>query len=256
MNTRRWLRVWVVMGTLGAGASGLRAQLALDFSTFLGGTGNDSAQAVAVAPDGCIWVCGYTESTNFPVVNPIQAQRQASQDAFISKFSPDGDTLLFSTYLGGSSGASLAVGIAVDGEGNAYVCGYTDAANFPTLHAFQPSRNGYGTDMFICKLDASGALIYSSYLGGSMFDYAYDVAVDTSGCAYVAGKAWSTNFPMANAFQPTNKLSSGYSFTLSKVAADGASLARIIHEASYGEDIREKLVVENEAGRWRGANGC
>jgi len=80
--------------------------------------------------------------------------------------------------------------------------------------------------------------------------------VDTSGCAYVAGKAWSTNFPMANAFQPTNKLSSGYSFTLSKVAADGASLARIIHEASYGEDIREKLVVENEAGRWRGANGC
>ncbi len=72
--------------------------------------------------------------------------------------------------------------------------------------------------MFICKLDASGALIYSSYLGGSMFDYAYDVAVDTSGCAYVAGKAWSTDFPTVNAFQPTNKLSSGYNFTVTKVA--------------------------------------
>ncbi len=167
MKTRTLTRVCVLLLTLGCGAAGLRAQLVQDFSKFPGGTGTDSAQAVAVAPDVCIWVCGYTESTNFPVVNPIQAQRQANQDAFISKFSPDGDTLLFSTYLGGSSGASLAMGIAVDGEGDAYVCGYTDADNFPTLNAFQPARNGYWTDMFICKLDASGALIYSSYLGGS-----------------------------------------------------------------------------------------
>ncbi|MDD3603832.1 MAG: MBG domain-containing protein, partial [Kiritimatiellae bacterium] len=214
-----------VTGTVIAAAAETAVQISLDFSSYLGGTGNDSAQAVAVAPDGCIWVCGYTYSTNFPVVNPIQAQRQASQDAFISKFSPDGSNLLFSTYLGGSGGASLAMGIAVDDDGNAYVCGYTDANNFPTLNAFQPARSGFWTDMFICKLDASGNLIYSSYLGGSMFDYAHDIAVDASGCAYVAGKAWSTDFPTVNAFQPTNMVASGYNFTLTKVAADGASLA-------------------------------
>ncbi|MBN1269686.1 MAG: SBBP repeat-containing protein [Kiritimatiellae bacterium] len=158
------------------------------------------------------------------MVNPIQGQRQGDQDAFVCKFSPDGGTLLFSTYLGGSSGASLGMGIAVDDDGNAYVCGYTDAANFPTLNAFQPARNGFWTDIFICKLDPSGAMIYSSYLGGSMFDYAYDVAVDTSGCAYVAGKAWSADFPTVNAFQPTNGVSSGYNFTVTKVAANGASI--------------------------------
>ncbi len=121
-------------------ASGLPA--CAGFLHVPGGTGNDSAQAVAVAPDGCIWVCGYTESTNFPAVNPIQAQRQANQDAFISKFSPMG-TPCCSRRTWGSSGASLAMGIAVDGEGDAYVCGYTDADNFPTLNAFQPARNGY-----------------------------------------------------------------------------------------------------------------
>jgi hypothetical protein len=224
MNAKSFLRGVVILGVLQCGAPYVPAQVLLEYSTFLGGAGDDSAQAVAVAPDGCIWVCGYTYSTNFPVVNPIQAQRQASQDAFISKFSPDGGTLLFSTYLGGSSGDSLAMGIAVDGEGNAYVCGYTDAANFPVLNAFQPAKNGYWTDIFICKLDSSGGLVYSSYLGGSMFDYSYDIAVDTSGCAYVAGRAWSTDFPTVNAFQPTNASSSGYNFTLTKVAADGASL--------------------------------
>jgi hypothetical protein len=200
------------------------AQVSLDFSSFLGGSGSDSAQAVAVAPDGFIWVCGYTASANFPLVNPIDSTLGGSQDAFVSKLSPDGQTILFSTYLGGSSD-DLAMGIAVDDHGDVYICGRTDSSDFPTLNAFQPTRGGFWTDMFICKLNSSGAMIYSSYLGGSMFDYGYDVAVDTSGCAYVAGKSYSTDFPTTvNAFQTTNMLESGYNFTLTKVASNGASL--------------------------------
>jgi hypothetical protein len=248
MKTRRWRWGGAWLLVLSCGLAAAHAQVLLDYSSFLGGNGDDSAQGVAIAPDGCIWVCGYTYSTNFPVVNPIQGQRQANQDAFVSKFSPDGGTLLFSTYLGGSSGASLAMGIAVDGEGNAYVCGYTEAANFPTLNAFQPARDGWWTDAFICKLDASGTLIYSSYLGGSMFDYSYDVAVDTAGCAYVAGRAWSTNFPTVNAFQPTNKLAGGYNFTLSKVAADGASLVYSTYLGGTGAGHEYSRVAVTPAG--------
>ena len=224
MRTQGLLRRGAWLLVMICGMATAYAQVSLDFSSFLGGSGSDSAQAVAVAPDGCIWVCGYTESANFPLVNPIDSTLGGSQDAFISKLSPDGQTLLFSTYLGGSSD-DLAMGIAVDDHGDVYICGRTDSSDFPTLNAFQPTRGGFWTDMFICKLNSSGAMIYSSYLGGSMFDYGYDVAVDSSGCAYVAGKSYSTDFPTTvNAFQTTNMLESGYNFTLTKVASNGASM--------------------------------
>ncbi|HNR94875.1 MAG TPA: SBBP repeat-containing protein [Kiritimatiellia bacterium] len=224
MQTRAFLRLFIFLLALASGNPEVHAQVSLEYSSFLGGIGTDDAQAVALAPDGCIWVCGYTLSTNFPLVNPLDSTLGGSQDGFVSKLSPDGGTLLFSTYLGGSA-EDIAAGIAVDANGDVYICGRTDSSDFPTRNAFQPARNGFWTDDFICKLDANGTnLIYSSYLGGSFFDYAYDVAVDTSGCAYVAGMAWSTDFPTVNPFQPTNTLSSGYNFTLTKVAANGGSL--------------------------------
>ena len=223
MKVKIVFHMMILFFVLACGISNIHAQVPVNYASFLGGSGNDSAQAVAVAPDGCIWVCGYTLSADFPLVNSIDSTLGGSQDGFVSKFSPDGRNLLFSTYLGGSD-ADLAMGIDVDADGNAYICGRTDSADFPTLNAFQPTRNGFWTDMFICKLDAAGAMVYSSYLGGSMFDYAYKIAVDAAGCAYVAGKAWSTDFPTVNAFQPANACASGYNFTLTKVAADGASL--------------------------------
>ena len=247
MNGKSFLRGVVVLGVLQCGGLDVQAQVLLDYSTFLGGAGDDSAQGVVTAPDGCIWVCGYTSSTNFPLVDPIDSTLGGSQDAFMSKFSADGGTLLFSTYLGGSS-EDLAMEIDVDAEGSVYICGRTDSADFPTLNAFQPARSGFWTDMFICKLDAAGTLIYSSYLGGSMFDYADDVAVDTSGCAVVAGRAWSTNFPTVNPYQPTNKLAAGYNFTLTKVAADGASLVYSTYLGGTGAGHEYPRVAVSPAG--------
>ena len=223
MKVKMVFHILILFFALVCGVPNIHAQISVNYSSFLGGSGNESAQAVAVAPDGCIWVCGYTYSANFPLINPIDSTLGGSQDAFVCKFSPDGSTCLFSTYLGGGAD-DLAMGIAVDDDGNVYICGRTDSADFPTLNAFQPTRNGYWTDDFICKLNASGTMIYSSYLGGTMFDYADDVAVDAAGCAYVAGRAWSTDFPTVNAYQEENANSSGYNFTLTKVAADGASL--------------------------------
>ena len=224
MKTRIVHRMLVCFFVVTCRVPGVHAQVSLEQSSFLGGNGTDDARGVAVAPDGCIWVCGYTMSTNFPLVNATDSTLGGSQDGFVSKFSPDGRTLLFSTYLGGS-GDDIAYGITVDAEGSVYICGTTDSGNFPTRNPFQASLNGFWTDNFICKLDASGTnMVYSSYLGGSFFDYCYSIAVDTSGCAYVAGMSYSTDFPVVNPYQSTNMLASGYNFTLTKVASNGASM--------------------------------
>lgn len=200
-------------------------RFSLDYSTYLGGSADDSAQDIAAGTDGCAYVVGYALSANFPTAAAYQPSRAASQDAFVARFSPDGSTLVYSTYLGGSGGASLGMGIDLDESGQAYICGYTEAANFPVVTAYQSSLNGYWTDIFAAKLTADGSsLVYSTYLGGSMFDYGYDLAVDGAGSAYVAGRAWSTDFPTFNAYQPSNANSSNYNFILSKLSPDGSSL--------------------------------
>ncbi|MDP2325308.1 MAG: SBBP repeat-containing protein, partial [Gammaproteobacteria bacterium] len=115
-------------------------------------------------------------------------------------------TLFYSTYLGGS-GYDEGVGIAVDASGNAYVTGYTFSSNFPTTAgAFQPTYGGGSSyDTFITKLNPTGsALVYSTYLGGSIGDHGRGIAVDAAGNAYVMGDTNSANFPItAGAFQPT-----------------------------------------------------
>ena len=224
MRLKLFFCVIALCFSIAVSATGTRAQIPLNYSSFLGGSAVDSAQAVAVAPDGCIWACGYTSSPDFPLVNPIDSTLGGTQDAFVCKFSSDGSKLLFSTYLGGSE-PDLGMGIAVDSAGNAYIAGHTDSTDFPTLNPFQATLNGFFTNMFICKLDASGTMIYSSYLGGSFFQYASDVDVDASGCAYIAGRSYSTDFPTVNAYQAVNNCTGGgYNFTLTKVAADGASM--------------------------------
>ena len=243
MKTRIVHRMLVCFFVVTCRVPGVHAQVSLEQSSFLGGNGTDDARGVAVAPDGCIWVCGYTMSTNFPLVNATDSTLGGSQDGFVSKFSPDGRTLLFSTYLGGS-GDDIAYGITVDAEGSVYICGTTDSGNFPTRNPFQASLNGFWTDNFICKLDASGTnMVYSSYLGGSSFDYCYSIAVDTSGCAYVAGMSYSTDFPVVNPYQSTNMLASGYNFTLTKVASNGASMVYSTYLGGSGAGHEDPCVA-------------
>src|SRR5713226_3034128 len=174
----------------------------LVFSTYLGGTGSDSGNAIAIDASGNAYVAGDTESTDFPVANPIQFAIAGRRNAFVTKLSPTG-TLVYSTYLGGG-GQDSAFGIAVDGAGSAYVCGETRSSNFPTQAPLQALSAG-GTDGFVAKLAPSGSqLVYSTYLGGSRNDHANAIAADATGAAYVAGDTTSTNFPVVAALQSTN----------------------------------------------------
>ena len=184
---------------------------ALVYSTYLGGGGSgsgfstsgiDEGFGIAVDSLGSAYVTGYTYSTSFPTKNPLQANLAGGSDIFVTKFSPAGNTLVYSTYLGGRD-LDEAFGIAVDALGSAYITGKTRSNDFPTVNAFQPTFGGGNEDAFVAKLNPDGsALVYSTYLGGSGSEGNLSrIALDSNGNAYIVGSTDSTDFPTADAIQ-------------------------------------------------------
>ena len=179
------------------------AGTALVYSTYLGGSSSDAGRGIAVDAAGAAYITGGTDSTDFPTQQAFQGAKAANSDAFVTKLSPTGTTLAYSTYLGGSS-FDEGWGIAVDAAGAAYITGYTFSTDFPTRQAFQGALAG-GWDAFVTKLSPAGnTLAYSTYLGGSSGDDCFGIAVDAAGAAYIIGVTGSINFPTANAFQESN----------------------------------------------------
>jgi hypothetical protein len=177
--------------------------LALVYSTYLGGLAHDEGYGIAVDAAGCAYVAGYTLSADFPTMNPLQGAKGGNFDAFVAKLNAPGSALVYSTYLGGGCD-DAAHGIAVDAAGCAYVAGQTSSTNFPLKNPLQDAKKG-NYDAFVAKLNAPGAaLAYSTYLGGSGSDFTNGIAVDATGCAYVAGHTNSTDFPTRNALQGTS----------------------------------------------------
>jgi Beta-propeller repeat/Abnormal spindle-like microcephaly-assoc'd, ASPM-SPD-2-Hydin len=160
---------------------------ALVYSTYLGGTDTDFGRGIAVDSSGNVYVIGFTDSVDFPTKSPFQSANAGSFDCFVTKLSPGGITLVYSTYLGGT-GEEQCTGIAVDPTGDAYITGATQSTDFPTKNAIQPTFGGGLNDAFISKFAAGGnTLIYSTYLGGGGTDYGSGIAVDSAGDAYVVG---------------------------------------------------------------------
>ncbi len=181
----------------------------LVFCTYLGGSSDDKGYGLALDTADNLYVAGQTSSSDFPILNPAQAAKGGSFDAFIAKISSSG-TKSYTTYLGGS-GDDRATGIAVNSAGDAYVTGYTASTNFPTATPLQIS-NGGGTDAFVTKLNPSGnGILYSTYFGGSANEnftstttFSGNIAVDSAGNAYITGYTSSNNFPTAAPFQAAN----------------------------------------------------
>jgi uncharacterized repeat protein (TIGR01451 family) len=176
----------------------------LVYSTFLGGSGTDHGSAIAIGGSGEAIATGSTFSADFPTANAYQPSNAGGQDAFVTRISTDGSSLIFSTYWGGSGGSAsypeAGQGIALDWQGNVYVTGMTSSPNFPMIQPQQSSLNGW-VDGFVSKFNAAGWPVYSTYFGGSGTDVSNAIAVDSSGNAYVAGYTYSTDFPVVNALQ-------------------------------------------------------
>ena len=170
----------------------------LAYSSFLGGTGADEGKAIAVDAQGSAYITGYTSSSDYPTtVGAYDASHSGgNRDAFVTKFAPSGAGVEYSTYLGGL-GNEEGNGIAVDGQGSAYVTGFTESVGFPTTAgAYDTTHNGGNDDAFVTKLAPSGTqLAYSTFLGGGHLDFAHAIAVDALGSAYVTGQAGSGDFP-------------------------------------------------------------
>ena len=169
----------------------------LDYGSYLGGTGNDTANGIALGSGGEIYVTGYTSATDFPATTgAYDEDHNGDNDVFVAKLNAAGSALVYATYIGGLLGDG-ANGIAVDGSGQAFLAGYTYSDDFPTTTgAFQTSLDG-NSDAFVLKLNAAGSdLVYSTYLGGREdADAAYDIDIDAAGNAYIAGGTDSDDFP-------------------------------------------------------------
>ncbi len=175
------------------------------YLAYVGGNLGDVARSLAVDNGGNAYITGWTESADFPrksaIFNTISGIPYPvvgiyPTDAFVTKLGPLGTNLIYSTYLGGGW-ADAGFGIAVDPTGSAYVTGYTESTNFPTVNVSGGFTNfGLYKDAFVTKFGPAGTnLIYSMYLGGAKFDVGNDIAADAAGRAYVTGHTDSENFP-------------------------------------------------------------
>jgi hypothetical protein len=186
----------------------------LTYSTYLGGSGDDTLTDGQVDTAGNAYVCGHTTSSDLPTANPVQSTYGGGGsspyfpggDVFVAKLNPSGG-MIFLTYLGGANDEQGTM--QVDNSGNIYVIGQTASANFPTHNAAQAVYGGptasylYLGDVFLTKLTSDGQFVYSTFLGGSGIEMMGLLQVDSSGNALVWGMTASDDFPTMNAAQST-----------------------------------------------------
>ncbi len=230
----------------------------LSYASYLGGNAEDAGFGVAVDGSLSSYVTGHSNSTSgFPGGNPSNG----GFDAFVLKINADGSRG-YTTFVGGS-GDELGTSIAVESAGAAYVAGITTSTDFPATGGAQStagspsgstcpgggSGSGPCTDAFAFKLDATGALVYGTYLGGNDFDDAYGIAIDGSGHAYVTGDTYSANFPTANALFASlnngagvNGSSDGFA---AEISADGSSFVYSTYLGGTLTDASNAIAVDS-----------
>jgi Beta-propeller repeat len=218
----------------------------LAYSTFLGGAGDDAGNSLAVDALGSTYVTGNTTSLNFPTTAGAWDPSLAGEGAFVTKLTPGGGNLVYSTFLDGGADDD-GVAIAVDASGSALVTGSTTSTDFPTTAgAFDTTANG-GMDGFVTKLTANGGqLLYSTYLGGDSIDAGFSVAVDSFGNAYVTGQTFSSNFPTtAGALATTsNGGSEAFVGKINPGASGASSLAYSTYLGGSADDLASDVAVE------------
>jgi hypothetical protein len=214
----------------------------LTYSTFLGG--RDSDQPTAIAIDGLerAVVTGYTFSTDFPTTaGAFQTGNAGGYDAFVSRLSTDGSRLESSTYFGGAD-SDIAYGIAADSTGDVFFGGWTMSGNFPVRNAMRPAIVGDPAEGFLARMDAAGAVVFSTYIGGSMWDQVSAVAVSAN-AVYLAGSTCSRDFPGApRPGEPFGCDGAGFA---SRVRLDGSALDRTeLFDGSYADDAATSIAVD------------
>lgn len=219
----------------------------LVYSTYFGGSSETDIHAIAVDPGGSVFVAGDTFAHDFPTKNPLQSANRHAQSlsATVTKLGPDGASLVYSTYLGGSDTNAIdaAVGIAIDAAGSAYITGTTTSSDFPTKNPISGVAGARG-DIFVAKLSPDGSsLTFSTRLGGNASSEPKGIQLDDSGTVYLFGKTSATDFPTVNPTQPApggNGFRDGF---WSVISADGSKLLFSTYMGGNNEDDIRSLAV-------------
>ncbi len=223
------------------------------YSTLVGGVNWDMAFGLAVGQSGHAYITGWTHSfENFPTTaGAYQTTGGNNETVFVTKLNPVGTGLIYSTFLNSGVGQSGGTGIAVDGSGNAYITGFTSSGGrgFPTTPgAFQAtSPDSNYSNAFITKLNPTGSgLVYSTFLTGGpdSRDEANDIAIDSSGNAYVTGFTWASSFPRVNAAQPSRAQDGNPDAFVTKLNATGSALLYSTHLGGDRPDVGWAIAVD------------
>jgi len=202
----------------------------LEYSTYLGGPADESGGGIQVDAQGNMYIAMFAQAPASPSLNPFQQASGRSYAAFVIKFAPDGQSILYYAYIGGS-GNTFPNSLAIDSSGNSYLTGQTEAPDLPVKNAAQPEFGGGFDDAFVAKVSSDGlSILYCTYLGGSTMDWGNAIAVDGSGRAYIGGITFSSSdFPIVNALQPHSTGTPGF---LTRLSADGKTFE---FSTFYGE---------------------
>ena len=221
----------------------------ITYSTYFGGRGKDAALAVAVDSRGFIYLTGRTGSVDvntFPIVNAIQPKFNSFTAAFVTKLTPDGSAIVYSTYLGGRF-VNEGHAIAVDPRGSVYIAGSTNSDDFPMVNPVQTTCGG-GDDAFVVKLNPAGsAFEYSTCLGGqSNSEEGFGMVIDNAGNAYVTGYTRSSEFPTKNALQPVHAGEEGeFDAFLSVIRPGGSDFVYSTFLGGTGSDEGHGVAIDD-----------
>lgn len=220
----------------------------LEYSTYLGGTGDEQTATPQFDSTGKVILTGFTTSPDFPTtVGAFGTTLDGSQDVFVTKFSLDGSTLEYSTYIGGSA-TEFIFALAIDDSGAAYLFGGTSSIDFPVINALQPNFGGGNFDTFLLKVDPTGAtLAFSTFFGGSGDEFPSGIKLTASGIL-MSGRTFSTNFPVQDALQAS--LAGDQDGFLSKISTDGSTLLYSTYLGGTGADRIREFLLDGSGNYW------
>ena len=233
----------------------------LVYSTYLGGTGDDFASSIAADSSGNAYVGGLTSASNFPVTyGALQTSYGGGPfDGFVAKINPTGSSLVYSTYLGGSQEDHVN-GIVLDSSGDAFLTGQTNSSNFPVKGGFEAQYTAASCgsalsnfpcfEGFVSELNPTGsALVYSSYLGGTAASYGSDIALDSTGAAYIAGWTTSKDFPVTPGAYNTTWGGTNEIF-VAKIAPGGGAISYATYLGDIYPDQANAIAVDGSGNAW------
>jgi hypothetical protein len=211
------------------------------FSTYFGGAGSDWCYTMDVDSDNRIVISGTTESTSFPLLNAYQDTLSGASDVFLSFIEADGQSLLFSTYLG-TPEVDHGRRVVFNSKGDILLAGIVGNGDLATEDAYQED-NGGGTDAFLAKFNANGTLLYFTFLGGSLVEWANDLAVDSEDNAILAGFTASTDFPTVNAYQDERNAS--IDMFITKFSPNGQNIVFSTYLGGSSEDYGNAITTDS-----------